>query len=320
MVGVLALSVAIRIEAGPGGFASRKPDRTGKAGSNGMPETEQSAAQMVSYDVGNGVTIVGDAWGRHGSPPVLFLHGGGQTRHAWGSTARTLAEQGWYAVALDLRGHGDSSWAPDGNYNPDTFVSDLRAIITHFEQRPVLVGASLGGMTSLLTEGESSQPLSTAVVLVDVTPRVEQKGVDRIRAFMTARPEGFASLEEAADTIAEYVPHRPRPKDLNGLKKNLRQGEDGRYRWHWDPNLMSPSRFRRDPERMLQAARSLKVPTMLVRGKLSDVVSDATTKEFLNAVPHAKYVDVSEAGHMVAGDRNDIFSRAVIDFLSGVNP
>lgn len=276
------------------------------------------SAQRVTYDVEEGLSIVGDAWGDKTNAPALLLHGGGQTRYAWGNTAQTLAEQGWYAVSLDLRGHGESNWAPDGDYNIDKYVADLHTILGHFDQRPVLVGASLGGMTSLLTEGEAPEPISAGVVLVDITPRVEQKGVDRIRAFMTARPDGFANLEEVADTIAEYIPHRPRPKDLSGLEKNLRKGEDGRYRWHWDPNMLNPARLRRDPERMLNAARALRVPTLLIRGKLSDVISDETSQEFLDAVPHAKYVDVSEAGHMVAGDKNDIFSRAVIDFLADV--
>lgn len=276
--------------------------------------------RRVSYHVDDGVKLVGDAWGASDAAPVLLLHGGGQTRHAWGGTARALAEQGWYAVALDLRGHGDSSWSPDSNYQIDVFVGDLHRVLTHFKHRPVLVGASLGGMTALLTAGEAPRPVSAAVVLVDITPRVEQQGVDRIIAFMTARPDGFASLEEAADTVAEYIPHRPRPKDLSGLEKNLRKGPDGRYRWHWDPQLVSPGRRRRDPERMFTAARALRVPTMLVRGGISDVVSADTTKEFLDAVPHAKYVDVADAGHMVAGDRNDAFSKAVIEFLAEVKP
>jgi non-heme chloroperoxidase len=229
-----------------------------------------------------------------------------------------LAQQGWHAVALDLRGHGDSEWCPEGDYMIDTYVADLHKVLTNFRQKPVLVGASLGGMTSLVAEGESPQSVSTALVLVDITPRIEQDGADRILAFMTAYPQGFASLEEAADHVASYIPHRPRPKDHSGLAKNLRLGPDGRYRWHWDPNMINPRRRRRDPERMLAAARSLKVPTLLVRGKISDVVSDATTQEFLETVPHAKYVDVAEAGHMVAGDRNDVFSKAVIDFLEEV--
>ncbi len=274
--------------------------------------------QPVTYSGHSGLRLVGDAWGATDAPPVLLLHGGGQTRHAWGGTAKALAQQGWYAVALDMRGHGDSEWCPQGDYMMDSYVGDLHNVLTHFRQKPVFVGASLGGITSLLTEGEAPQSVCSAIVLVDVTPRIEQEGADRILAFMSAYPNGFTSLEEAADHVASYIPHRPRPKDHSGLSKNLRRGADGRYRWHWDPNMINPNRRRRDPERMIAAARALKVPTLLVRGKISDVVSDATTKEFLETVPHAKYIDVAEAGHMVAGDRNDVFSKAVIEFLADV--
>lgn len=272
--------------------------------------------QRISYQV-DGIRLIGDAWGNSHATPVLLLHGGGQTRHAWGGTARALAERGWYAVALDLRGHGESDWAPNGDYMIDSFVGDIRGVLAHFRRPPVLVGASLGGVMSLVLEGEAPQSVSSALVLVDITPRVEQQGVDRIRAFMTGKPEGFVNLEEAADAVASYIPHRPRPKDLSGLEKNLRKGPDGRYRWHWDPQLMNPARMRRDPERLFAAARALRVPTLLVRGKLSDIVSEETAAEFMAAVPHAQFADVSEAGHMVAGDRNDIFSQAVIGFLSG---
>lgn len=279
-----------------------------------------SPGQRVTYKTNAGLNLVGDTWGDPSHPPILFLHGGGQTRFAWGGTARTLAAQGWHTVSLDLRGHGESDWAPDGNYVIDSYVDDIRSVLRHFPQKPVFVGASLGGITSLITIGEASEPVASGVVLVDITPRTETEGVERIRAFMGGAPNGFANLEEAADAVAAYIPHRPRPKDLSGLAKNLRLGADGRYRWHWDPQMMNPARFRRDPERLLAASRALKVPTLLVRGKLSDVISDATVQEFLDAVPHAKYADVTGAGHMVAGDQNDIFSKAVIDFLVEVKP
>jgi pimeloyl-ACP methyl ester carboxylesterase len=275
-----------------------------------------SVSHPLTYTTDAGLRLVGDAWGASDALPVVLLHGGGQTRHAWGSTAQSLAERGWYAIALDMRGHGDSAWAPDGDYTIDAFVADLRSVLRHLRQPHVLIGASLGGMTSLLTEGEAPQPVSTALVLVDITPRVEPQCAARIRAFMTARPDGFASLEEAADTIASYLPHRPRPKNLNGLSKNLRLRANGRYYWHWDPQLLSASNRCRDAERLLRVARALRVPTLLVRGKLSDIVSDATQAEFLAAVPHAQYVDVAGAGHMVAGDQNDTFSKGILDFLA----
>src|SRR5690606_10858671 len=99
--------------------------------------------------------------------------------------------------------------------------------------RPVLVGASLGGLTALLLEGEIAPGTARGLVLVDVAPRVEPEGVLRIHAFMTAHPDGFADLEEAAAAISDYLPHRPRRGVPPGLAKNLRRGADGRWRWHW---------------------------------------------------------------------------------------
>ena len=186
-----------------------------------------------------------------------------------------------------------------------------------------MVGASLGGIAALCAEGESQAALLAAVVLVDVTPRLEPVGVMRILSFMTDRPEGFASLEEAAGAVAAYREHRARPSDLAGLAKNLRRGEDGRYRWHWDPKFLNRERTPGStltPGRLLDAARGLRVPTLLVRGKLSDVVSLEGAAEFRAAAPHARFVDVSGAGHMVAGDRNDVFTDAVIGFLRSAVP
>ncbi len=268
---------------------------------------------------GAGVTLRADAWGRSDAPPVVLLHGGGQTRHSWSGTARALATEGWYAIAVDLRGHGESGWSPDGMYGLERFCEDLRAILLALGRKAVVVGASLGGMTALMTEGTAAEPATAAVVLVDIAPRIELKGVQRIVEFMTGSPEGFASLEEAADAIAAYNSHRQRRKDLSGLAKNLRRGADGRWRWHWDPRFMSigttESRPPRDPAALEHAARGLRVPTLLVRGRESDLLSEEGARAFLALVAHARYTDVSGAGHMVAGDRNDAFSRAVLDFL-----
>jgi pimeloyl-ACP methyl ester carboxylesterase len=266
----------------------------------------------------DGLVLRGDAFGSADAPPVLLLHGGGQTRHSWSGTARALARRGWHALSLDLRGHGESDWSPEGAYDLEDFVQDLVVAARELPRRPVVVGASLGGMAALCAEGESQTSLLAAVVLVDVTPRLEPRGVVRIVSFMTDRPEGFASLEEAAEAVAAYVEHRARPTDLTGLAKNLRRGDDGRWRWHWDPKFLSRDRRSGNtltPGRLLEAARGLRVPTLLVRGKLSDVVSLEGAAEFREAVPHARFADVSGAGHMVAGDRNDLFTEAVARFL-----
>jgi len=268
------------------------------------------------------MSIAADVHGDPSQQPVLFLHGGGQTRHAWGNTAEALAEHGFYTICMDHRGHGESSWAEEGEYKVFHFVEDLRHVIAQLGQKPILVGASLGGIASLLAETAQEESVAQGVILVDVTPRLETDGVARIIGFMKDGTAGFASLEEVADSIAQYLPHRKRPKDLSGLAKNLRRKEDGRYYWHWDPKMLrtwEPSQHTDEDDRVLkerlQEVRHLDIPALLIRGRLSDLVSTETAAEFLEMVPHAEYVDLADAHHMVAGDRNDVFTDTVIEFL-----
>ena len=269
-----------------------------------------------------GITIVGDRRGDRNAPTVFLLHGGGQTRHSWGGTAALLARRGWCAITLDARGHGESEWPDSGDYSLTAYALDVLAVARALDTTPFLVGASLGGSTAMLLEGELAPGSAHGIVLVDIVPRLNEAGTDRIQRFMMDRVhEGFASLEEARDAIAAYNPLRPPPSDLEGLKKNLRLGEDQRWRWHWDPRFASigshsqgPSEIN-DEERMRRACRALRVPVMLVRGRMSDVVDDAGVASFRADLPSAEYVDVSGAGHMVAGDRNDAFTDAVVDFL-----
>lgn len=268
-----------------------------------------------------GVRIAGDSWGDPTGPLVLLQHGGGQTRHAWKGAGEKLGAEGYHAVAFDARGHGDSDWAPDGLYGQDVMVEDLERVVAALGgRRPVLVGASMGGGTSLVAVGEDHVD-ATALVIVDVGPRIEPEGVDKIQAFMSQKPEGFGSLQEVADAIASYQPHRNRPRTLDGLAKNVRLGADGKYRWHWDPRFRTVRRdLEKRRERLEACSRNLALPTLLVRGGLSDVLSEEGAQEFLKLCPHSEYVNVTGAAHMVAGDRNDIFGNAVIAFLRRVVP
>jgi pimeloyl-ACP methyl ester carboxylesterase len=268
-----------------------------------------------------GVTIAGDSWGDPSGPLVILQHGGGQTRHAWRGTGEVLGDAGYHVIAIDARGHGDSDWAPDGVYGQDAMVEDLIAVIGVLgNRRPVLVGASMGGGTSLVAVGEGRVD-ATALVLVDIAPRVEIEGVSNIAAFMSLKPDGFDSLDEVADAIAGYQPHRPRPRSLDGLAKNVRLGEDGKYHWHWDPKFRVGAHDLVHRQARLEAcAKNLALPTLLVRGGLSDVLSEEGAQSFLALCPTSEYVNVQGAAHMVAGDRNDIFAGAVIEFLSRAVP
>ena len=283
------------------------------------------AAAMFTGASGN--TLVGDVYGEKG-PPVLLLHGGGQTRHAWKKSGELIARMGRTAYAIDQRGHGDSEWVRDGAYQYEDFAADARTLAGTLAERsgvrPAVVGASLGGMAALLANGSgpSGDQVFSALVLVDITPRVDNDGVAKIQGFMRAQlREGFGSIVEAADAVAAYLPHRPRPRSHEGLKKNLRLHPDGRWRWHWDPKFLEGNRrigagSAEVEQKLVDAARRVAIPTLLVRGASSELVGEEHAKDFLTLVPHATYVDVTGARHMVAGDRNDQFASAIKSFLN----
>ena len=287
---------------------------------DGKPDRMHSGTP-IRFETREGLGLAGDAWGDPGAPVVLLLHGGGQTRHAWAGSARALAARGHRAIVIDQRGHGESDWSPRGEYATDAYGRDLLDVIDQLGEAPTLVGASLGGIASLLAIGEAGEHVARALVLVDIATRMEPDGIQRIFEFMRMAPNGFATLEEAAEAVASYNPHRRKPSHPSGLARNLRRGEDGRWRWHWDPAFLED---RREPgvtavkyqESLDDIAASLSLPVLLVRGRASDVLSEAGARHFLDRVPHAAYADITDAGHMVAGDRNDVFSAAVLDFLA----
>ena len=272
----------------------------------------------VHFAGANGLRLAADVGGEPSQPSVILMHGGGQTRHSWGTAMRELVAQGFHAISLDARGHGDSDWSPDGDYKLAALSADLLAVIATLPSAPALVGASMGGATALYAVGTSPTPIARALVMVDIVPRVESEGGAKIGAFMRANPEGFATLEEAADTVAAYYPHRPRPKDVSGLMKNLRKREGGRLFWHWDPRMLTPTEKPEPPQfttQLLDACSGVHIPTLLVRGLNSDIVSESGIAEFKSRLPQLEVFDVSGAGHMVAGDKNDAFNEGVIGFL-----
>ena len=266
--------------------------------------------------------IIASEWGDNLNPLVIMLHGGGQTRHSWKGVAAKIANLGFHVIAHDLRGHGESFWDSDGDYTFDAHRDDLVRIIQQLGKKANLVGASLGGMISLSLAGhEEESKHCSGLIMVDIGMRPNDQGSDRIVNFMRSGAKGFASVEEAADAVSGYLPHRERPKDISGLKKNLRLKEDGRYYWHWDPLFLTDrtgmGEVREERFKQLEnSAKRITVPTLLVQGALSDILTNKEKEEFLNAVPHAKFAEIQQATHMVVGDKNDIFAEAIVDFLS----
>ena len=284
--------------------------------------TVSSTPHTVEFSGVQGLTLVADEWNRGvdaaaGRPTILMLHGGGQNRFSWKNTGQVLADAGFHVVALDSRGHGDSDRAPDADYDIETLTADVMQVLDAIGRPVILIGASMGGLTGILVADRAGPDRVTRLVLVDVVPRFEKNGSARIRDFMFSGLHGFGSLEEAADAVAAYLPYRTRPRSPEGLKKNLRL-RDGRWYWHWDPAFMTKPGD--DPqlrtEKFEQAAADLTIPVLLIRGKLSDVVSPEGVRHFLDTVPNAEFVELSDAGHTAAGDDNDAFSNVVVTFVT----
>ncbi len=284
--------------------------------------SESSRGRVVQVPGDDGLQLCVEVFGADHAPPVLFKHGFGQSRLSWRRSGMAVGAAGYRALCVDSRGHGNSGRLPEGDrYSMEQYVGDTLSLCRWAGRKPVLVGASMGGLLGMLAEGEIGDVFS-AMVLVDITPRWEVEGVERILDFMRAHPRGFASVEEAADEVARYLPHRNRQGRSDRLSQLLVSADDGRLHWHWDPRLLDEvaSGSEQYMERLAAAAGKLKLPLLLISGAESDVVSSDTINEFLQMVPHAQHRSIEKATHMVVGDRNDVFTDAILAFLAELGP
>ena len=269
----------------------------------------------VRYE-GDGLELTGEAFGDPTAPPVLFFHGGGQSRNAWRGSARNLGKVGYYAITFDLRGHGESEWASDGDYHVEAFARDVEALLTQFSRRVTLVGASRGGQAALI--GGSRHPAKIRLImLADVAPDMPDDGIDGIRQFFAEGARGYESLEAAAGALSHHL-DQPRMADPARLARSMRQDDKGRWHWHWDPAtgkedfLHPPS----ENEAVLAAAARATSPMVMVRAELSHLVNDTNTARFKALAPHLDVLTAPGAGHMFTADRNDAFAAELLAQLA----
>lgn len=269
---------------------------------------------------GDGLILRADAYGPGAGPPVLFFHGGGQSRRAWSGAARSIAAAGYRTYTVDLRGHGESDWAADGDYLLDAYGRDVEALLDSFDRPVTLVGASRGGQSALV--GAARRPGKAALVMMaDVAPLLRDAGVDDFRDFFVASSAGFATVDAAADTLAEHL-GLPRRSDVTGLEKTMRHGDDGRLYWQWDPLTVSPE-FLNPPSEGLalhDAAARITDPVVLVRAEFSTIVTDESEALFRQLTPQLEVVLAKGVGHMFTGDRNDAFADTLLDYLARYSP
>lgn len=267
-----------------------------------------------------GVPLVGEGWDGGGGamPVVVLLHGAGQTRHSWRRTGPQLAARGLCAMALDMRGHGDSGWARDGDYCLTTLAGDVISVQEQIGSPVIVVGSSIGGLTGIHVAARLGPQAVHGLVLVDVVPRFETAGSDRIRRFMTHNRHGFETLEEVRDAVASYAPGgRPGDHSVEGLRRLVRR-DAGRWYWHWDPVFADrpeeESQYGRG--RLEGLAAGLTIPLLAIRGALSDVVSGDSLAEFRRVVPAAVLVELPGVGHAVLDDENRAFEAAIVEFVT----
>ena len=264
---------------------------------------------------GDGLELVGEAFGDPAAPPVLFFHGGGQSRNAWRGSARIVGSAGYYGITFDLRGHGDSDWATDGDYLLDAFGRDVEALLGQFDRPVTLVGASRGGQASLV--GGSRHPDRTRLImLADVAPLMRDEGVDGIRAFFAEGEAGFATLDQAADSLARHLGQQ-RIGDATRLARSMRQDADGRWHWRWDPatgraEFLHPLS---EGKAILDAAARVISPIVLVRAELSHLLTDEGVVRFRQLAPQLHVVTAMGVGHMFTADRNDAFAAELLYWL-----
>lgn len=269
---------------------------------------------------GDGLFLAADAYGPADGPPVFFFHGGGQSRRAWRGAARRTGAAGYRALTVDLRGHGGSDWAADGDYLLDAFARDVERIVSDSSQPVSLVGASRGGQAALV--GGSRSPGNVSLImLADVAPLLRDEGVDDFRTFFVASAQGFRDADEAADCLALHFGQK-RPEDASGLEKVMRRADDGRLYWQWDPATVRPE-FLNPPSEGVAlelAASRVRCPVLLVRAELSSIVTDESVARFRGLTPQLEVVEAKGVGHMLTGDNNDIFAATLLDHLSRLAP
>jgi pimeloyl-ACP methyl ester carboxylesterase len=290
-----------------------------------VPATQREASMVIAQYVqkevqANGLTLRYQEWGAPEAPPIIMLHGFGVSGHMFDEFAQRLQDR-YRLISLDQRGHGDSEWSPEGDYSREAFVADLEAVraALGFEQF-ILVGHSMGGLNSVSYTVQFPRHVR-ALVLVDVGPESAREGVDNIVRF-TRGPDEL-EFEQFVENAHRFNQRRTIENIRERMRHRLKPGENGKWTWKFDKRFRQPDSGLRiggelNNDQTWQLFRDITVPTLLVRGGESDVLSQEVAERAAREMASTTLRVVPGAGHSVPGDNPDDFTFVVRTFLDGL--
>jgi esterase len=256
-------------------------------------------------------------WGG-GGPPLLFLHGGGLNAHTWDVVCVMLRDR-YRCIALDQRGHGDSEWSPVIDYAIETQLADVEGLVQQLRlENPVLIGQSMGGLNSIAYAIRHSREMK-GLVVVDVGPEINPAGTQRIREFAST-PE-LDSPEAFLERAVRFNPLRNPAVLKRSLHYNLRQTPAGKWVLKHDQRRASEEYAKigtAQRERIAQQIPRISCPTLVVRGALSDVLTDEAADKFAHLLSNGRWVRVDNAGHNVQGDNPGRLLAVLLPFLQEI--
>ena len=257
-------------------------------------------------------------WGNPNAEPILMLHGFGVSGHMFDEFADRMQDR-YRLIALDQRGHGDSDWSEEGDYTRNSFVEDVEGFRKALGLgRFILVGHSMGGLNAVTYVNRYPQHVR-ALVLVDVGPESAKEGVDNIVRF-TRGPDEL-EFEEFVELAHRFNQRRTLENIRERMRHRLKPTDNGKYTWKFDKRFRQPESGLRigseaGNDDSWSLFRNVRVPTLLIRGAESDVLSQPIAERAAAEMQRTRLVVVPGAGHSVPGDNPDAFTEAVQDFLS----
>lgn len=260
-------------------------------------------------------------WGNPSGPVILMLHGFGVSGHMFDEFAERMQEK-YRLISLDQRGHGDSDWAPDGDYSREAFVRDVERFREELGlDRFILVGHSMGGLNAVSYTNSYPQRVR-ALVLVDVGPEAAKDGVDNIMRF-TRGPDEL-DFDEFVELAHRFNQRRTLENIRERMRHRLRQLENGKWTWKFDKRFREENNGLRIGSELTNDQtwglfRGVSVPTLLIRGAESDVLSAEVADRAVREMQRTRLTVVPGAGHSVPGDNPDAFTNAVREFLGDLD-